>query len=161
MVLKAQSNRWQILSILLLSVVHLSSCRHSYHDCNDKPIELAEEDVNVIFTGTVRGIYPDWQHPNMQKAQVEVKRVIKGNNVINTLPGINRFNPWARKMVMVDGIGDPDICKSKARKYDTRIWLLNKNGHGELKLNASLVRLTLHNLEVADAAVKGEVMMIF
>ena len=86
---------------------------------------------------------------------MEVKRIIKGGNVINTLPGINRFNPWQRKMVMVDGIGDPHICKSKARKYDTRIFMLNKNGNGELKLNGSLVRLTLHNLEVADAAVKG------
>jgi len=144
----------------MLALPLLVSARHGRSigrlaNCIHKPIELAEEDANVIFTGTVRGLYPDWKYPDMQKAQVEVKRIIKGKNVINQLPGISRFNPWVRKMVMVDGIGDPHICNSKARKYDTRIFMLNKNGNGELKLNQSLVRLTLHNLEVADAAVKG------
>ena len=63
---------------------------------------------------------------------------------------------------MVDGIGDPHICHSTARRYDSRIFLLNKAesaeaaAEGELKLNSSLVRLTLRNLEIADAAVKGE-----
>lgn len=128
-------------------------------ESDDQPLQVREEHANVILTGTVRGVFPDWEHPNMQKAQVEVKRVIKGDNVINSLPGVNPYKPWMRRVVMIDGIGDPHICHSKARRYDTKIFLLNKAKNGELKLNSSLVRLTLSNLEMADAAVKGKLVV--
>ena len=127
------------------------------HECSKKSIERAEEDANVIFTGTIRDLYKDWDHPKMLKANVEVKRVMKGNNVINTIPAVASSNnlPWGRKTVAVDGIGDPHICDSFARKYDTRIFLLVKDEQGALKLNSSLVRLTLNNIIRADAAVQG------
>ena len=116
----------------------------------------------MVFSGTVKALYPDYVHPSMMKAQVEVKRVFKGNNVINSLPGMaphvrsRSRSPWHRRVVTVDGIGDPHICDSYARKYDTRIFLMDKLDNGELKLKSSLLRLTLNNLDRADAAVKGE-----
>ena len=121
--------------------------------CHEMTIEKAEEEANVIFTGTIRDIMLDNEHPNMKKAQVEVKRVMKGYNIIKTIP--SEF-PSRRKMVMVEGIDDPHICHSSARKYDTRIFLVNKGHTGELKLNSSLVRITLNNIIRADAAVKGK-----
>lgn len=127
--------------------------------CLEKPLEMAEEEANVVFTGTVRGLYKDWEHPDMMKAQVEIKRIFKGNNVVNGLPSGqsgSSTNPWHKRVIMVDGIGDPHICQSKARKYDTRIFLANKGANGELKLNSSLVRLTLSNLEHTEAVVKSE-----
>ena len=131
--------------------------RHLFHECLKQSLERAEEAANVIFTGTIRDLYKDWQHPDMLKANVEVKRVMKGTNVINTIPTVDTPNslPWGRKTVVVDGIGDPGICESFARKYDTRIFLLIKGENGELKLNSSLVRLTLNNIIRADAAVQG------
>jgi coxsackievirus/adenovirus receptor len=126
--------------------------------CLEKPLERAEEEANVVFTGTIRGLYTDFEHPDMKKAQVEIKRIFKGQNVVN---GMSREqegypDPWHRRVIMVDGSGDPHICHSNARKHDTRIFLANKGVNGELKLNSSLVRLTLSNLEHAEAAVKSK-----
>ena len=129
----------------------------AYHECLKKSIERAEEEANVIFTGTIRDLYKDYEHPRILKANVEVKRVMKGKNVVNSIEPVSSPSamPWGRKTVVVDGIGDPGICESFARKFDTRIFLLVKGENGELKLNSSLVRLTLNNIIRADAAVHG------
>ena len=89
----------------------------------------------------------------MYKGEVEIKRVFKGDNVISAMPAqfIHRH-----KMVMVDGFGDPHICESKVLMHDTRIFLLSKAANGDLKLNSSVVRVTLNNLNRADAAVAGK-----
>ena len=124
------------------------------------PWRPVKKPLIFVFTGTVRALYPDYEHPSMMKAQVEVKRVMKGNNIINTLPGVvpsyRSRSPWNRRVVMVDGIGDPDICDSLARRHDTRIFMLDKDTKGELKLKSSLVRLTLNNINRADAAVEDK-----
>lgn len=133
-------------------LVYKASSITSYHDCLEKTIEKAEEEANVIFTGTIKDLYEDVQHPDMMKAKVEVKRVMKGNNVIKQLPEEVFYR---KKTVTIDGLGDPHICHSYARKYDTRIFLANKGANGELKLNSSLVRLTLNNIIRTDAAVQG------
>ena len=124
-----------------------------YGKCHDleKNLETREETANAVFTGTVRDIFPDYQHPNMLKAEVEIKRVFKGTNVILNAPHTHH-----KKRVVVDGLGDPFICHSMVRKHDSRIFLVNKNGNGELRLNSSLVRITLNNLEQAESAVKGK-----
>ena len=121
--------------------------------CRELPFERAEEEANVIFTGTIRDLMLDIEHPMMKKAQVEVKRVMKGDNIIKTIPS---EYPSRHKMVMVGGINDPSICHSSAAKLDTRIFLVNKGDNGELKLNSSLVRITLNNIFRADAAVMGK-----
>ena len=135
--------------------VRLKSIQDAYN-CDEAPLEKREEEANVVFTGTVRHLYPDNDHPNQMKAQVEIKRVMKGNNIIRTMPGMGGRQRWQRRLVYVDRIGDPDICDSYARKFDTRIFLTDKGENGELKLKSSLVRLTLNNLDRADAAVKGK-----
>lgn len=139
-------------------VIGLEEHSDDYHRCLQKSIEKAEEEANVIFTGTIRDLRTDTSHPDMKKAQVEVKRVMKGYNVISALPQefISR-----RKTITVDGIANPTICDSYARKYDTRIFLANKGLNGELQLNSSLVRLTLNNIIRADAAVQGMFKFLF
>ncbi len=127
-----------------------------YKECTDleELLERREEKANVIFTGTVKHLYKDYDHPDMYKGQVEIKRIFKGSNVIKALTGVS--GPfYYKKKVMVDGFGDPHICESDIRKYDTRIFMAEKGLNGELRLKSSLIRLTLNNLEHADAAVKG------
>jgi len=87
---------------------------------------------------------------------VEIKRIIKGSDVL--LAGrrwtFNGLGP--RPRVLVAGIGDRAICNSAARKYDTRIFLVSRNaGSGQLRLNSSLVRISLNNIERTEAAVNG------
>ena len=57
--------------------------------CLEQPLEAAEEQANVVFTGTVRNLERDWAHPDMMKAEVEIKRIFKGSNVVNQLPDTN------------------------------------------------------------------------
>ena len=146
---------WVVASfqtLLVLSALQNADARRR-KNCFDKALEAREEQANVVFTGTVKSIFPDRQHPNMYKGEVEIKRIFKGDNVVYQLPLHLLHN---KKMVMVDGFGDPHICESEIRKYDTRIFLANMGKNGELRLNSSLVRMTLNNLDHADAAVQGK-----
>jgi len=84
---------------------------------------------------------------------VEIKRVIKGSDVLltgRTLSGVG-----SRPRVLVAGIGDRAICNSEARKHDTRIFLVSRSSDGQLRLNSSLVRISLDNIERTEAAVNG------
>ncbi len=144
--------------ILLIGIVQICAIPVSkYGKCHDleKNLESREELANAVFTGTVRDVVPDYQHPSMFKGEVEIKRVFKGGNVIRTAPHVHH-----KRRVMVDGLGDPHICHSMVRKHDSRIFMVNANGHGDLRLNSSLVRITLNNLEHAESAVKGEFSLI-
>jgi len=82
--------------------------------------------------------------------------VIKGVQVL--LGGrrwtFNGVGPKPR--VLVGGIGDQAICNSEARKYDTRIFLVSKSDAGQLRLNSSLVRISLSNIERTEAIVNGK-----
>jgi len=126
--------------------------------CHEKPLEAREKNADVIFTGTIRDMEADWRHPDMQRAKVEIKRVMKGGYVLSRLPRlpVGGMTVDHRRVVIVEGIGDPAICHSDARKHDTRIFLVNKASNGELRLNSSLVRITLDNIEKAEAAVNGK-----
>lgn len=134
-----------------LSVLHSTVCFQKH--CIQKTVESAEEEANVILTGTIRDIFDDGA---MKKADVEVKRIIKGDNIVSHMPSKDILWPWRSKVVTVEGLYDPVICHSKARKYDTRIFMLNPGTNGYLKLNASLQRMTLNNVIRADAAVHGK-----
>ena len=146
------------VGVLILATFLAFHGGHCYpkRGCHEKALEAREEEANVVMTGTVRELYPDRLHPNTYRGEVEIKRVFKGDNVIATIPGLGHGHRgrFFRKMVVVDGFGDPSICDSKIRRLDTRIFLLSKDGR-ELKLKSSPVRLTLPNIEQADAAVKG------
>lgn len=158
---RTEDSRSLHLHLGFIALIGLANLHHlangipvsKYGKCHDleKNLETREEVANAVFTGTVRELYPDYQHPNMWKGEVEIKRVFKGGNVILNAPHAHH-----KKRVVVDGLGDPHICHSMARKHDSRIFLVNTNGHGELRLNSSLVRITLNNLEQAESAVKGK-----
>ena len=144
-----------IVFIVVVNLQHFADAIpvSKYGKCHDleKKLEVREEIANAVFTGTVRELYPDYAHPNMWKGEVEIKRVFKGTNTILNAPHLHH-----KKRVVVDGLGDPHICHSMARKHDSRIFLVNTNGNGELRLNSSLVRITLNNLEQTESAVKGK-----
>ncbi|XP_064642356.1 agrin-like isoform X19 [Lineus longissimus] len=123
--------------------------------CVEKPLALREELADVVMTGTVRAMHPDDVNPSKQVAEVEAKRVMKGRSIVRALPG--KLNRRRRKMVFIEGIGDPKFCESSVKKYDTRIFLLSTMSNGHLRLNSSVVRLTLRTIERTDAAVKSVV----
>ena len=88
--------------------------------------------------------------------------MIKGSEVLLggrgwTFNGVRwTFNGvGSRPHVTVAGIGDRAICNSFARKLDTRIFLVSRADTGRLRLNSSLVRISLSNIERTEAAVNG------
>lgn len=141
--------------------------------CHERPIAVREPNASVIFTGTVRYVEADDQRPGLLRASVEIKRVLKGGYVLSRLPrrttgaggGIETMRDASaptsvgtgqKRVVIVEGIGDPTICYSETRLHDTRIFFANKASDGELTLNSSLARMTLENIAQTEAAVRGE-----
>lgn len=139
--------------------------------CRDKPLEHREESAAIIFTGTVERIVSsrrrrkhrhneaidvDFRGPaaltsRNYVAVVRVKRVMKESE---SSPPIRRVRNG--QMVVVQGLGDPAMCHSHVKERDTRIFLMGWLPNGHLRLNSSLVKLTLRNLFKVEAAIKGE-----
>ena len=69
--------------------------------CVDKPLAVREEEADVVMTGTVRALHPDDKDPSKKVAEVEAKRVMKGREIVKTLPG--KLNRRRRKTVFVEG----------------------------------------------------------
>lgn len=145
----------------------LNSILH-YHDphrrrCVEKSLEAREATADVVFTGTIRELLPmaspDRHSDGQLRARVDVKRVMKGFAVLGRVAtGWTTDQHGSRRLVVeVQGIGDEAICNSHSRINDTRIFLVSKTSTGNLRLNSSLVRISLDNIEQAEAAVNGKI----
>ncbi|GBM94916.1 hypothetical protein AVEN_232221-1 [Araneus ventricosus] len=100
-----------------------------------------DQSASMVFTGTVEKIYRS--RSATYRGVVKVKRVVKGDTT------------FADNTVIVEGFGDPNICHSDVRERDTRIFMVSLLDNGHLRLNSSVVRVTVSNLDKAVAAVKG------
>jgi hypothetical protein len=140
------------LSFIIILEVYFSSPVSGA--CVESPLAIREELADVVMTGTVRALHPDDLDPTKQVAEVEAKRVMKGRYIVKALPG--KLNRRRRKVVFIEGIGNPQFCESSVSKYDTRIFLLSTMSNGHLRLNSSVVRLTLRTIERTDAAIKSK-----
>lgn len=129
------------------------SRRYGNSWCQDSPVEMRARNASVIFSGTVRDLEPNLEDAGTQKATVEIKRILKGSQVIGRLP-LTLFPGDGRRYVIVEGIGSSRICKSFVRKHDTRIFLVDKGLNGQLTLNSSLERITLENINRIDFVIK-------
>jgi len=147
---------YRLKSNSIRAFLELEAARRS---CVDKPLEVRERQADAIFSGTVRDVDPP--SGRRRQAVVAVKRIIKGDRVVEGaarahLGAPGRARGLGRPLVVVGGIDDPRICASTTRKYDTRIFLVRDDGHGNLVLNSSLVRLTLHNIDHAESVVHSQ-----
>ncbi|CAG5128379.1 unnamed protein product, partial [Candidula unifasciata] len=141
--------------------VSLVSCSVSadarYSKCKDVALETAAKMANVVVSGRVQKLINDQIHSTddkrVFKGEVEIKRIFKGDNVVNTIarltPGLLR----QYKTITVEGFGEPSICDSRVRERETKIFCLSVNADGELQLNSSVVALSLHNLDYVDAVI--------
>ena len=154
-----------VLCVLLGSLAFLQPCLADCHD--EKTLEEREEMANVVVTGTVKKIMPpdDSNISGMQrdgggqatyKSEIEIKRVFKGDDMVNELASVFIDPVRHHKMVMVEGFGDPHICENQVHLADTKIFLLTKGYNGALKLNSSILPITLTNLDYTEAVVKSE-----
>ncbi|XP_061196854.1 uncharacterized protein LOC133205128 [Saccostrea echinata] len=122
-------------------------------DCSDPPVEAREEMADVVLTGTVRKKSRDPRNRNLYSANVEVKRVMKGKERLFEVKGLTSVRG---RMVTVRGFGDPGICESDVRVFDTRILMLTFEDGVTLRLNSSVIRLSLRTLNRVEYAVRGK-----
>ncbi|GFY72818.1 ntA domain-containing protein [Trichonephila inaurata madagascariensis] len=112
-----------------------------------KTLNEREEQADVVFTGTVEKIYrksPERSFILDYNAVVFVKRVLKGDRKLQN------------NAVVVSGLGNRLICQSIVKERDTRIFLVTEMGNGFLQLNSSLLRISVPNLDLIDAVIKGK-----
>ncbi|XP_076451600.1 agrin-like isoform X2 [Babylonia areolata] len=142
-----------LCAAVLVSGALLPAARADCHD-SEKSLEAREEMANVVLTGTVKKLEVMGSNAGLYKGEIEIKRVFKGNDVVNQVANIVIDPVRNHKMVMVEGFGDPHICHSQVHVSDTKIFLLNKGYNGELKLNSSILNVILVNLDHMEAVVK-------
>ncbi|XP_056895685.1 agrin isoform X2 [Takifugu flavidus] len=126
--------------------------------CPEKNLEDREEEANVVLTGTVDEIINMDPVHNTYSCKVRVWRYLKGKSSVDReilLDGGNK--------VMIGGFGNPQICDNQVATGDTRIFFLNPSSlsmgpehKNELKLNSSLMRITLRNLEDVEHCVEDK-----
>lgn len=149
-----------LLCILVISNSSAQSTASKDLKCKDVSLEESIKLASVVVSGTVRKIWNDELHSTNNnprfKAELEVKRIFRGDKIVNSKstasPGLWRVH----RIITVQGFGDPNICDNMVRERDTKIFMLNANDKGELKLNSSLASLTLHNLDYVNAIIHGK-----
>ncbi|XP_076085746.1 agrin-like isoform X7 [Mytilus galloprovincialis] len=148
---------FSVLQIFLLILSFYFVVGNIKNGCIEKSLEAREEEARIVVTATVKNLMLDTKHPGMVMGEVEIKRVFKGGAILNNFikPTRNRIrHRRLHQRIQVEGFRDPKICDSDIRRSDTRILLLNENGDGHLKLNSSVLRINMINLDYTSAVVK-------
>lgn len=135
------SSKVVVLFFMCLSNVFSKNCSTDIDDV----IANSGRKCDVVVTGVVTEVYM-LSFDGSYSVKLLIKRVFKG------LSDVRYHRP-----VIVDGFGVTAICDSDVNVKDTRVFLLRKQEHGHLRLNSSLVRVTLHNLDLTFAAVSGQI----
>jgi len=144
--LKSQNCVLSILFLILLCSELEARVRYKVRtkpECRDKGPRRFEELPQVVISGFVEQTYPS-DGDDTYTGSVLVKRVFKGPY------GLENTH------VTIGGLGMTGVCHSSVRKRDTWIFLLNQVSHGFLRLNQTLLKLTLPNLDRMNALVKDE-----
>jgi len=140
--------------------------RPTVRECVDPELPQRVRDAAAIFTGTVRDLVKDDARAG-QTAIVEIKRVIKGDAVVDRFTSspadvyhAASHHRRRRRMVAVTGLGDGRICRNRTRLYDTWIFftVVVSDPSSRLRLNSSLARMSLANILQVEAALKGSML---
>lgn len=105
------------------------------------------EQANLIFTGRVEWL--QGRRMTVSRHSAGPEGVTGGVMVKRVFKGPARF---AGQVVEVMGLGRWGVCNSLARVKDTKIFLTTLDDEGRVRLNSSLVRLTLKNLRTTAAS---------
>ncbi|XP_059142474.1 agrin-like, partial [Physella acuta] len=148
--------RGAVLALAFLLCFHLA-LGNVGKMCKDLNLEQATAMASVVVSGTVKKVMYD--HDNslnetrMFAGQIEIKRVFKGEDEVDRVAKDVRGTFRVYKNVVVEGFGDPKICQNLVKERETKIFMLNLSDDGQLKLNSSIIPLTLNFLDYVDAVV--------
>ena len=127
--------------------------------CNEESIETREKKASVIITAKVLNLMLDPNDNDLSIAKIQIKRVFKGPEIIHAIAD-ERSNVVSEdsynKVISIHGIGEHSICESSVEKGDTRIFMLNLEYFGNLRLSSSVIHISAYTLDRTDAAVNGK-----
>ena len=148
----------------LASVVVTGTVRELFKDYEHPGQYRAELEVKRIFKGSnsIPNFAGDFRYKRQAaRGYYDREDYDSSGAHINSLDHLARL---PRPIILVDGIGDPHICESLVRRHDTKIFLLDRPKiveiqSGGLKLNSSILSITMNNLEHAESAVKSKLLL--
>lgn len=138
-----------LILLIVISVSIISEGRLRYKlrkrpECRDKGPRRHEDLPDVVLTGFVQQIYHSYESGEIYSGSILVKRVLKGPKRLED------------NQITVNGFGDTELCHSNIRKRDTWLFLLTDVPGGAMKLNGTLLKVSLQNLDRLNALVKGK-----
>jgi len=101
-----------------------------------------DELPQVVLTGFVEQLYPS-DGDDTYTGSVMIKRVFRGQQSLEN------------SRVTIGGFGTQGYCHSNVRKGDTWMFFLNQVSDGFFKLNTTLLKVTLPNLDRINAIIEG------
>lgn len=131
------------VSLLAFSQSRLSTRYNKLLECPERNYFHYEKLPDVILSGFVEQIYPRNNDNNIYSGSIIVRQVFRGPKRLED----NR--------VTIEGFGNKVFCDSNIKKRDTWIFFLNQISDGHLRLNDTLRRVNLQNLDRINAAVRG------
>lgn len=133
--------------------------RNDKENCKDEPLEIREQKASVIVTAKVLHQERDPYNKSLSVAKIQIKRVFKGIDIIAAIdderPKSNSEDSF-NKVIPIYGIGERSICVSSVNTGDTRIFMLNLEYFGNLRICSSIIPISAYTLDRTDAAVKGK-----
>ena len=127
--------------------------------CKEESIETREKKASVIITAKVLNLMLDPNDNDLRIAKIQIKRVFKGSEIIHAIAD-ERPNAVSddsyNKVISFHGIGERSICENSVEKGDTRIFMLNLEYFGNLRLSSSVIHISAYTLDRTDAAVNGK-----
>ena len=155
--------------VALATSLHVTSSAFNCEDYSDldeiEKYKLQSGRAEVVVSGTVTKLHDDARHSTadhrMFTGDLEIKRIFMGRNVVDNMAVMVQGMLRMHQKVTVEGFGDSSICDNMVREHDTKIFMLVPNGNGNLRLNSSILPVTLNNLNSVDHVVNGEYMVAY
>jgi len=113
-------------------------------ECREQFPRTQSELPEVVLTGFVEQIYPSLDGGDIYSGSVIVKRILRGSKKLEN------------NKITIEGFGDKNLCHSKVQKRDSWIFLLSPVSNGFMRLNGSLQKPNLHNIDRMNALTQGK-----
>ncbi|XP_015785065.1 agrin-like [Tetranychus urticae] len=114
-------------------------------ECRDKVPRKLTDLSNVVLTGFIEQTYPSLDNGEIYSGSVLVKRVFRGPS------------KFQGNRVTIDGLGDASYCQSKGQRGESWIFQLSQISDGYFRLNGTLLKLNLDNLDRINALVEDHI----
>lgn len=140
----------KIFIVILLVYFQSSESRIRYKyrkrpECRDQVPRRVDELSSILVTGVIETTFPPVSGTELYSASVHVKSVLRGPKTLQ------------ETRITVAGFGDTSLCHATTTRGDSWILSLEQVADGLLKLNGTLLKVNLNNLDRLSALTAGKI----